>query len=289
MNDIPTAIKAPLTTQGWGPAARRGAISLSFDNMGEAAALGRGDVVPQDELGRHETVTVMFPRLLRMVGALPATYFIEGSNALMYPQQIRAWQAAGKEVALHAWQHEPWGQLDAPTRQSLLQRSVQAMQQAGVTPRGFRPPGGGMPQGALAQMKEAGLLYCSPLGVAGDSRVEDGMAILPFAWPHVDAYMIDTQLNALRERTGAGGPAKTMDEWQAVLDAALATARAAKCHVTVIFHPVTLLEFPQSQPVLQRFIHQLEAADDLWVASCGDVAAWLTSHTTHTPERRPPA
>ncbi len=49
------------TTTGWGPQRKRGAVSLSFDNLGEAAALNRGDVIAS----RVPTVAVWVPSSMR--------------------------------------------------------------------------------------------------------------------------------------------------------------------------------------------------------------------------------
>lgn len=259
---------------GWGPQRKRGAVSLSFDNLGEAAAINRGDVIAAEDFGHHPTAA-FFPEFLGMVGDMPATWFIEASNALVYPDIIRAWAGAGKEVGIHAWQHESWGKLDASQRQDILRRSVDAFTDLGIRPQGFRPPGGATPPGALEEYRNAGLSYCSPLGEMGNSHVADGVAVVPFAWHHVDAYLIDPKLTALRGRNGDPEPHVSMPQWAGVLDAALAFARDRRAHVTLIFHPVVLLELPDSLPVLRDFIGKLKVADDLWVATCGDVAASL--------------
>ncbi len=267
---------------GWGPQRRRGAVSLTFDNMGEALMLGRGQAIPPEQLGKHETVTVILPQLMHWLKDVPATYMIEAGNTGMYPDQIHAWARAGKDVGIHAWLHEPWDKLDATTRRQLLTKCIEGFENIGIRPRGFRPPGGALPHECYQEFRDAGLQWCSPLGDEGASRVEDGLAILPFAWHHVDAYMIDTKLPALRARNGDQPDAFTMAEWQATLDAALETARNRQCHVTMIFHPIVLLEFPDSRPVLQQFIRKLEQAQDLWVASSTDVSDWLQDQTKNS-------
>ena len=183
-------------------APHRGTISVSFDNFGEAADLELGRH-PQDEpIGRHFTACESFDALLGIVGDRPITYFVEASNALLYPDALRAMRDHGIEIGLHGWRHEHWGRLEPSRRPEVLARGVDALQGIGIRPRGFRPPGGEMREGALAEIARAGLDYCSPLGDAGAAGVSDGVPVLPFAWRHVDAYQLDPRLDALRARHG---------------------------------------------------------------------------------------
>jgi peptidoglycan/xylan/chitin deacetylase (PgdA/CDA1 family) len=262
-----------LAAAAWGPRRQRAAFSLSFDNLGEAAALQRGEAVDVARLGRDPTADVV-PTLLALLGDVPATYFIEASNVARYPGVIAAWHEAGQEVGVHAWRHEHWATQPAAERRRLLRLSLVAFRTLGLHPLGFRPPGGTLPEGALQELREAGLAYCSPLGEVGASRLEDGLAVLPFAWPHVDAFVLDPTLQTLRQRCGAPAAAGTPQQWQAALEALLQRALAEGLHATVIFHPYLLLHAAH-RDVLAWLLRRLRQLPELWVASCGDVARSL--------------
>jgi peptidoglycan/xylan/chitin deacetylase (PgdA/CDA1 family) len=90
------------------PAGKKGAVSITMDNMGEAAEIHRGTWPENRTVGSHHSVTHDLPRMLKILSqfGLHATYFIEGWNTRIYPDAIRAVRKSGHEVAFHGWQHE---------------------------------------------------------------------------------------------------------------------------------------------------------------------------------------
>jgi peptidoglycan/xylan/chitin deacetylase (PgdA/CDA1 family) len=185
-----------------GGASERPAVSVTFDNLGEAAQLELGMWPPEVPQGQHFTVLEVLPRLLELLGArnLRATFFVEGLNAELYPDALRAIARAGHEVAVHAWRHEEWGALDAAAEAELLERATRALRTIDLEPRGFRPPGGGLTRCTLPLLAEHGYRYVSPAGER--EGVLEGLAVLPFRWRLVDAYAFLPQFADLRERGG---------------------------------------------------------------------------------------
>jgi peptidoglycan/xylan/chitin deacetylase (PgdA/CDA1 family) len=136
-------------------------VSITFDNLGEAAQLELGMWPQEVPMGEHFTVTDVLPRLLDLLArhGVRATFFVEGLNAEMYPQALHTIASAGHEVAVHAYRHEEWAMLDTDTEVALLARATEAMRAIGIDPRGFRPPGGGLTERTLALLKEHGYAY----------------------------------------------------------------------------------------------------------------------------------
>ncbi len=258
--------------KGWGPDRRRGAISITFDNLGEAAAVQRGDL---RSLHGEDPTADFIGVLLDEIGNLPATYFIEACNTELYPKQILKWVAAGKEVGVHGWRHEHWGKLEAGERRRILERSQSAFRRLGIEPLGFRPPGGVCTSEMLDELRQYGFKYCSPQGGLGGSAHFGGISILPFIWQHVDAYLLDPSLGAMRERHGDFAAPLTASQWDLFLDDALLAAIAGNQHVPVIFHPYLLLEYPDLLSSLRRFISNIRANEDIWCASGFEVAEAL--------------
>ncbi|MGA8363058.1 MAG: polysaccharide deacetylase family protein [Solirubrobacteraceae bacterium] len=217
-------------------------VSITFDNLGEAAQLELGMWPQEVTMGEHFTVTDVLPRLLDLLAThhLHATFFVEGLNAEMYPQALHTIAAAGHEVALHAYRHEEWAALDAKAEVALLQRATEAMHSIGVRPRGFRPPGGGLTARTLGLLAKHGYTYVSPAGER--EGLLGGLAVLPFRWPLVDAYCYLPQFSGLRERYGDGPDPLTPEQMRDdIMIAALDEhSHRQDGHLTLLFHPFSV-------------------------------------------------
>jgi peptidoglycan/xylan/chitin deacetylase (PgdA/CDA1 family) len=245
--------------------------TITFDNLGEVTALYRGEFPEGEPLGRHSSVTRALPQILQALEetALRATFFVEGLNTELYPETLSAIAAAGHEVAYHGWCHEEWATLDAGDEAELLSRGVRALDELGLRPLGFRPPGGELTAASLRLLRERGFAYASPVGDAVGAR--DGVAMLPFTWPLVDAYHYLPRFAGLRGSDAPRSPA----QFARVMDDALA-AGGRSC---VVFH--AFLAEPEERFAVMR--GHLEAVreridrGELWCAPAREVAARLTA------------
>lgn len=206
------------------------AVSVTFDNLGEAAEIEGGAWPSDRSLGEHFSVVEILPRLLDRLHAhgVQATFFVEAINAEINPAALERIRDGGHEVACHAWQHENWGALDPQRERELLERCRDAL-----GPAGFRPPGGQLTERTPALLRELGFTYVSPAGER--AGVLDGVAVLPFRWRLIDAYYYLPHFGGLREQHG--DPADPLSPG-AMRDAFIeAIDGHDEPHLTLLFHP----------------------------------------------------
>lgn len=263
------------------PGGARGALSLTFDNLGEASAIELGAVPPAAALGEHPTATRVLPSLIGELGSrgLSATFFVEGLNAEIYPDLLVEVDAAGHEVAFHAWRHEDWAGLSAADQAENLARGSAAFAALGIELRGLRPPGGRLGLGGLEVACEARLRYCSPAGAGAGE--DGGIALLPFRWRDVDASCLLPGLESVREEiAGQAGPLDP-DAFLAALEAELERLVVDGGFMAVVLH-LALLDWLGADR-LGAILDCASAASgrgELWVAPCAAIA----DHVLAVPE-----
>src|SRR6478609_8994437 len=259
-----------------------GLLSLTFDNLGEAAELEMGALSADASLGCHQTALEVVPRLLGQLDerGIAATFFVEGLNAELYPDLLREIDSRGHEVAYHAWRHEQWADLTAAEQAANLERGIAAFERIGLEIAGLRPPGGQLGAGGTGVLRQAGLRYCSPAG-AGAGFV-DGVALLPFEWRHVDASCVLPPLAAAREQiSGSSDPIESA-AFAAWLEAEIDSLARDGGYLAIVLHPFMLgwLGDERLAALLDR-VAAASAGDEVWVAPCAEVADYMGAH----PER----
>jgi len=255
------------------PGGARAAVSITVDNLGEAAELQLGLRDADAPLGGHYSVTTALPIVLGLLAAadLRATFFVEGINAETYPDALADIDAAGHEVAFHAWCHEEWGALGAEEEAANLDRGLAALDAIGLRPDGFRPPGGLLTPRTLDLLAERGVRYVSPAGSA--PGVERGVTVLPFAWPAVDAFHVLPAFAALREHVTGDPAAGGAEATRAALHRAIDDVLATQGHAVLVLHNWLIeSELDAVRDVLAR-VGELRAAGELWAATCREVVA----------------
>ena len=251
------------------------ALVLTFDNLGEAAALERGEVPAGASLGRDPSVTKALPWLLDQLDqhGLIATFFVEAINCELYPDAVRAIAERGHELGMHGWRHEEWGGLSPARERSILERCVRAFVSLGVSVTGFRPPGGELTPASVGLLRDSGVRWCSPAD--GEFEVSDGLAWMPFEWELVDAYYLMESFADLRVLRGDPHPVMAPGTLAARLRGAVRSlARSgsrSRSRATLVMHPFLMLEPAWRQGVgeLLAEIGGLARAGELCVGSGG--------------------
>jgi peptidoglycan/xylan/chitin deacetylase (PgdA/CDA1 family) len=265
------------TSDTWGPDARRAAVSVTFDNLGEAADLERRLWPASEPLGRHFSVTRMLPRILGLLDelGLHATFFVEGLNADLYPQALLEIADSGHEIGYHGWRHEGWPNLDRSEEARLLERGVHKMDELGVRPRGFRPPGGRLTPSSPELLDDLGFTHCSPAGLG--IGFLGNLVVLPFEWRLIDAYYYLPRFGDLRERATGSSEPMSPARFQETLSSELRSVVRDGGHLTLLFHPF-LEEQEDRFEIMRRALEELRtlAQDGLvWCAPYREVASWV--------------
>lgn len=263
-----------------------GAVSVTFDNLGEAAEIELGLRDPGVPRGGHYSVTTALPIVLSELARaeLRATFFVEGVNADTYPEALRDIARAGHELGYHAWCHEDWSTLDPDAEVANLDRGLAALAALGIDVYGMRPPGGRLTDRTLALLRSRGLAYCSP---AGSAAGVDRVAVLPFAWQAVDAFHILPAFAALRERrTGRAEPGDAAAIRTALLQC-VEDALACGGHAVLVLHTWLIEAERDAVRDVLASVRERAAAGELWAAPCREVAAWLTGGDRRSPGAPP--
>ncbi|HEX4465271.1 MAG TPA: polysaccharide deacetylase family protein [Solirubrobacterales bacterium] len=261
------------------PSGARGALNLTFDNLGEAAELEMGALPADAPLGIHETALEVVPRLLEQLESrgIAATFFVEGLNAEIYPDLLREIDGRGHEVAFHAWRHEQWAELSAAEQTANLEQGLAAFRRLGLEIAGLRPPGGQLGAGGTSALREAGLRYYSPAGAG--AGFEEGVALLPFEWRHVDASCVLPPLGSAREQIGGSPDPIEPTRFLAWLEAEIGKLAREGGYMAIVLHPFMLGWFGEERlaALLDR-VAAAAAGEEVWVAPCAEVAERIAIH-----------
>ena len=265
------------TSSVWGPDACRAAVSVTFDNLGEAADLERG-LWPEDEpLGRHFSVKRTLPRILDTLEepGLRATFFVEGLNAELYPDALLEIAHSGHELGYHGWRHEYWPNLSPSNEGRLLERGVHKMDEIGVRPRGFRPPGGRLTSSSPELLENLGFTHCSPAGFG--IGFLGNLVVLPFEWQLIDAYYYLPRFGGLRKRATGSSEPMSPYHFREALSSALRDVGRDGGHLTLLFHP--FLEEQEERFEIMRgafeVLRDLVEVGLVWCAPYRDVVSWV--------------
>lgn len=258
------------------PGGASGVLSLSFDNLGEAAELEAGAAVA--EPGRHFTATRVLPEILDLLSErkLSATFFVEGLNTELYPELLKEIDARGNEVAFHAWRHEQWDELSAAEQAENLARGLAGFERLGLEVAGMRPPGGALGPAGLDLIRAAGPRYCSPAGAG--AGIDGGIALLPFQWRHVDASCTLPALESAREQIADSSDPVDPSTFIDSLANQIEELSREGGYIAIVLHPVMLDWLGRDR--LAELLDRVAAAsrqEGIWVARCRDAADHMLS------------
>ncbi|MEW2500823.1 polysaccharide deacetylase [Amycolatopsis sp. NPDC047767] len=140
-------------------------VCLTFDFDAISLWIARGQVTP-GPVSRGEFGAYAIGRILDLLErhSVPSTFFIPGHTLETYPAQCSAVAAAGHEIALHGYAHEPVSTLDRDAELAVNRRSAALIEQlTGAPPAGHRTPSWDFTDNTVEILGELGVEYDSSL------------------------------------------------------------------------------------------------------------------------------
>lgn len=262
-----------LTPPIW-PGGNRVAVAVSFDSDHETTSLRAGDTHPgrlsQGEYGSRVGARRILELLERY--RLPATFFVPAVTALLHPEEVKGYAAAGHEVALHGWIHEWNTEIPGQAERDLLHRSAEALERvSGERPLGIRTPSWDFSDHTLGLIAELGLTYDSSL-MADDDPYEildrgagTGIVEIPVEWIRDDAPYL-----SMDRRTGTRPTPAPRDLIQPWIDEFEAAYEAGGLF-QLTMHP-HLIGHRSRLVVLAELLDHIGSRPGVWYATHRQVA-----------------
>lgn len=260
-----------LAPASW-PGGANVAVAISFDPDHETGSLRDGDTRVGGLAAGEYGSRVAAPRILRLLEerSIPATFFMPAVSALLHPDEVKAYVAAGHELALHGWIHERLELLSPAEERELAFRSAETLERlTGTRPVGLRTPSWDFNDATLGIVEELGLTYDSslmadddPYELLADGR-ETGIVEIPVEWIRDDyPYFASLRLQAT--------PREILPVWRDEFDQAYASGGIFQltCHPHVIGHRSRLV-------VLAELLDHIRSRSGVWFATHQQVAEYV--------------
>ena len=292
----PTDWRAALPPGFRWPDGYRAAACFTFDADAEAVMLAdhpetatQLDVMTHQEYGPR----VAIPRILRLLdgAAIRATFFIPGYTAERWPDVCRSIRDAGHEIAHHGYMHEgsrstlpatieprPGAEADEATEAARLLRGLEALDTVlGVRPAGYRAPNWEMTYRLPSLLARHGFRYDAGLMdsdwpyrlATGPGPDAPTIVELPGHWSLDDWG----RYNYLPGLTGNGvisSPSAVLEAWTLELE-----ALADEGGLFMLTNHPFVSGRASRAVALGTLIERAKAIDGLWVATAGEIAAWV--------------
>lgn len=216
-------------------------------------------------------------RMVAMIDRLgiKGSFFVPGVVAEQNPELLPGLLERGHEIALHGYYHEIVAETSDARFTEALEASLEIFErQTGQKPAGFRSPAWEQTPHMLAALKRHGLWDSSLMGHDTPYLI-NGVTEVPVRWDNDDAIFF--------KFLGAGDKSPRPDR---EVGAQWADDAAAQLRDGGMFM-LTVHDWISGRAgrvdMLERVLRPLVDDDQVWVATCGEIAAHHTT-TGHGPQ-----
>jgi len=270
----------------WGPETKRAAVSVTFDNLGEASDIEFSRWASDRPVGKHHSVLRDLPAIIDVLGHAKATFFIEAWNLPVYPAAVHSLAEAGHEIGCHGMRHEIWGVLTADQELDHIKRCQQDFADHGIELLGLRPPGGIAAPNSGHVLPAVGLRYISPFSVP-TGVLDSGLAVLECSQAASDVAFYSPAFTQLRKYKPGPETLSPEDLVQGVM-AEVETSIAVGGFMAILCHPHLQSPTPErTDPArieaIGEIVRRLSTDDRLWFTTCAHAARWMLDHREEFP------
>jgi peptidoglycan/xylan/chitin deacetylase (PgdA/CDA1 family) len=252
----------------------RAAFALSFDSDHDTNELrDGGKSIGRMAWGQYGN-RVGVPNILKLLAnyQVPATFYVPGVVALLYPDEQRRVIAEGHEIGIHSWIHELNSVLPYDAEKDLMLRAMDVLEKTtGVRPVGARTASWDFSPHTLRITQEVGLLYDSSLMADVDcyelllDGKPTGVVELPVEWIRDDApYFMMHRFQNLRPHTP---PEAVFDIFRREFEAAYQEGGVFQ----LTTHP-HIIGYRSRIWIIEELIKLARAKGDVWFATHAQVA-----------------
>jgi peptidoglycan-N-acetylglucosamine deacetylase len=255
------------------PDGKRAAAAFTFDFDAEEVWIGddprnaeRPGVLSQGTYGAKVAVPLILELLRRH--ELHATFFVPGRVAERYPERVHEILADGHEIGHHGYTHTSPANLDAAAEEDELVRALGALRALGAEVVGYRSPSWDFSPRTLDLLEDHGFEYSSNLmdDIRPYRHPGKRLAELPVHWILDDAphFWFDGG-------TGWTRRISTASDVREIWEAEFAGIRELGGSFILTMHP-QVIGRPGRVPLLDGLMAHVKAHDDVWIATCREIA-----------------
>jgi peptidoglycan-N-acetylglucosamine deacetylase len=256
------------------PGGKKAAASFTFDVDAEAVWIGfdkanaeRPGVLSQGTYGPKVGVPLIL-EVLRNRG-VKASFFVPGINVERHRSVIEKIVDGGHELAVHGYTHTAPALLTREEESRELERAYDNITSLGVRPRGYRSPSWDVSASTLDLLEAKGILYASnfmddlrPYRHPGHRLIELPIQWILDDWPHFEfaGVGLDT-VKTIRS---------TREVEEIWLEEFEGIRQLGGCFILTM-HP-QISGRPSRVALLDRIISHVQSCDDVWIATCLEIA-----------------
>jgi len=196
-----------------------------------------------------------------------ATFFVPGMSAEDYPATVESVVAAGHEIAVHGYTHEPPSGLSREVEEDHLSRTLEILRGFGVDVAGYRAPVYDISVHTMGLLQEYGIRYSSNL--MDDFRPyrhpDTDVIELPVHWIMDDwTQFVHGSDEWLAQNATCGKVRQLwMEEFEGI--------HALGGLFILILHP-QVIGRPSRLRMLADLIEEMRAHEGVWMTNCGAIA-----------------